>query len=101
MLTATLPRAHCLSSAVGNFSLDDWGLAAGVAAVSAPLGYLAGAQRSPAYAKVAGSMARPTMWTAVMMGATAGFLLAYQNSCGRLMGLKVRSCCPLLACCPL
>lgn len=80
---------------MGNFSLDDWGLAAGVAAVSAPLGYLAGAQRSPAYAKVAGSMARPTMWTAVMMGATAGFLLAYQNSCGRLMGLKVRSCCPL------
>jgi hypothetical protein len=22
------------------------------------------------------------------MGATAGFMLAYQNSCGRLMGLK-------------
>jgi len=29
-------------------------------------------------------------WTAVIMGATAGFMLAYQNSCGRLMGLKVR-----------
>lgn len=24
------------------------------------------------------------------MGATAGFMLAYQNSCGRLMGLRVR-----------
>ncbi|PRW60584.1 NADH-ubiquinone oxidoreductase kDa subunit-like [Chlorella sorokiniana] len=80
--------APSFSKTVGNFSLDDWGLAAGVAAVSAPLGYLAGAQRSPAYAKVAGSMARPTMWTAVLMGATAGFMLAYQNSCGRLMGLK-------------
>lgn len=49
----------------------------------------AGAQVSPAYAKVAGAMARPSMWTGACMGALAGFMLAYQNSCGRLMGLKV------------
>ena len=41
-------------------------------------------------------MARPSMWMAVIMGATAGFMLAYQNSCGRLMGLKVR--CAVLCC---
>jgi hypothetical protein len=48
----------------------------------------AGAQRSPAFAKVSGAMAVPTMWAAACMGGVAGFLLAYQNSNGRLMGLK-------------
>lgn len=49
----------------------------------------AGAQRSPAFAKVSGAMARPSMWAGACLGALAGFMLAYQNSCGRLMGLKV------------
>ncbi|KAL4855037.1 Protein S-acyltransferase 11 [Chlorella vulgaris] len=73
---------------VSNFNLEDWGLAAAVTAISFPLGYLAGAQRSPAFAKVSGAMAVPTMWAAACMGGVAGFLLAYQNSNGRLMGLK-------------
>lgn len=48
----------------------------------------AGAQRSPAFSKVSGAMARPSMWAGACMGAMAGFMLAYQNSCGRLMGAK-------------
>lgn len=40
-----LPR--CSPPAVGNFSMDDWGLFAGVTAVSFPLGWLAGAHRWP------------------------------------------------------
>lgn len=54
----------------------------------------AGAQVSPAYARVAGAMARPSMWAGACLGALAGFMLAYQNSCGRLMGLKVRAAWP-------
>jgi len=34
-------------------------------------------------------MARPSMWAGACLGAMAGFFLAYQNSSGRLMGLKV------------
>ena len=48
----------------------------------------AGTSRSPAFAKVAGAMGRPSMWAGACLGAMAGFMLAYQNSCGRLMGLK-------------
>ena len=38
----------------------------------------AGAQRSPAFAKVSGAMARPSMIAAALMGGLAGFMLAYQ-----------------------
>lgn len=48
----------------------------------------AGAQRSPAFAKVSGAMGRPSMWMGATLGALAGFMLAYQNSSGRLMGLR-------------
>lgn len=46
----------------------------------------AGANASPAYAKVAGNMARPSMVAGLLMGATAGFMLAYQNSSGESAG---------------
>ena len=48
----------------------------------------AGVTSSPAFSKVSGAMARPSMWAGAAMGLTAGFMLAYQNSSGRLMGLK-------------
>lgn len=71
---------------MGNFSLTDWGVFAGLTAISLPLGYAAGSSPSPAFAKVSGNMARPSMVAGAVMGAAAGFLLAYQNSCGRLGG---------------
>lgn len=139
-----------IARAVGNFGVEDWAIVGGVTAVSFPLGWLAGAQPSPAFAKVrrpgclpaplscphssgasacvgptqpllplpapaacgcrvaaaaaaepvvappslllapqvAGAMARPSMWAGATMGLVAGFMIAYQNSCGRLMGLK-------------
>lgn len=42
------------------------------------------------YARISGNMARPSAVAAAAMGAVAGFMLAYQNSSGRLMGFKVR-----------
>lgn len=33
-------------------------------------------------------MGRPSMWMGAALGALAGFMLAYQNSSGRLMGLR-------------
>ena len=80
--------APCPPAAVANFSLDDWVLFGGVTGISFPLGYYAGVTRSPAFSKVSGAMARPSMWAGAAMGLTAGFMLAYQNSSGRLMGLK-------------
>ena len=48
----------------------------------------AGASPSPAYARVFGNLARPSMFAGAAIGAAAGFMLAYQNSCGRLMGYR-------------
>lgn len=87
LLTRTPPSAWW-SGAVGNFSLMDWGIFAGLTGISLPLGYAAGASPSPAFAKVSGNMARPSMVAGAVMGAAAGFLLAYQNSCG-----ADRGCC--------
>ena len=74
--------------AVGNYNLKDWATFGGLTAISYPLGYLAGASPSPAFAKVSGSMARPSAVTASIIGALAGFMLAYQNSSGRLQGFN-------------
>lgn len=73
---------------VANFSINDWAIFGGLAAISYPLGWAAGAQPSPMYAKISGNMARPSAVMAALMGAAAGFMLAYQNSSGRLMGFK-------------
>lgn len=82
------PRVTQPCCAVGNFSLTDWGVFGGLSAISYPLGYAAGASPSPAFAKVSGNMARPSAGMAAILGAIAGFMLAYQNSSGRLMGFK-------------
>jgi len=79
---------HYLRFAVGNFNFTDWGILGGLTAISYPLGYLAGGSPSPAFAKVSGNMGRPSAVMASIIGATAGFMLAYQNSSGRLMGFN-------------
>ncbi|GAB4814646.1 hypothetical protein N2152v2_001692 [Parachlorella kessleri] len=71
---------------VGNFNVSDWGVVAAVTGVSIPVGYAAGAQPSPAFTRLSGNMAKPSMVAAGLMGVTLGFMLAYQNSSGRLMG---------------
>lgn len=73
---------------VYNFNLSDWGIFAGATAISIPVGFAAGSNPSPAYAKFAGNITRQSMVMAGIIGATAGFMLAYQNSSGRLMGFK-------------
>jgi NADH-ubiquinone oxidoreductase complex I, 21 kDa subunit len=47
---------------------------------------LSGGNPSPAFAKISGAMNRPSAVMGAIIGATAGFMLAYQNSGGRLMG---------------
>lgn len=49
------------------------------------LGYV-GAAPSPAYARVSGNLGHSSAVVASMIGALAGFMLAYQNSTGRLQG---------------
>lgn len=84
---AVVDKAPSFSKIVGNFSIEDLTIWAATTGVCVPLGYLAGAHRSPAFAKVSGAMGRPSMWVGGVMGFTAGFMLAYQNSSGRLLGL--------------
>ncbi|CAL8462245.1 g1776 [Coccomyxa elongata] len=64
---------------VGNFNLTDYAVFAGTAAICGPFGYYVG---TPPPIRL------PSMWAGLTLGATAGFMLAYQNSAGRLMGLK-------------
>lgn len=52
-------------------------MVAAAAAMSAPVGYLAGLRTRTS---------RPALWMAGLIGATAGFCVAYQRSAGRLMG---------------
>jgi len=64
---------------VGNYSLSDYTTLLGATALCAPYGYYVG---SPS------NMRMSSMWAGLTIGATAGFIMAYQNSAGRLMGLK-------------
>jgi hypothetical protein len=68
--------------------MSDWAIFGGLTAGSYPVGYWAGASPSPAFARVSGAMARPSAVAGAAMGALAGFMLAYQNASGRLMGLN-------------
>jgi hypothetical protein len=45
-----------------------------------------GGNPSPAFAKISGAMNRPSGVMGAIIGGIAGFMLAYQNSGGRLMG---------------
>ena len=65
------------ADAMSNFSIGDlmtWG---SVTAASIPFGYLVGRP-----------IRGPTMGLTACIGATGGFMLAYQNSVGRLTGRK-------------
>lgn len=74
-----IDKAPGFLKTVGNFSMSDYTTFLGTTAVCAPFGYLVG---SPS------SMRMSSMWAGLTIGATAGFILCYQNSAGRLMGLK-------------
>ncbi len=98
----------CLA-AVGNFNLRDYGTVAAATGVSIPIGYAAGANLLSSvsttpphcaplsiacacntgakvvtsyHASAAAAMTRPSIVSAAVLGAVAGFLLAYQNSSG-------------------
>lgn len=73
-------KAPSFWKTVGNFSFNDYATWAVVTGLCTPVGYVAG-MRTPL-------MARPSMVTAATLGATCGFMLAFQNSAGRLLGLK-------------
>ena len=65
------------TTAMSNFSFGDlmtWG---SVTAASIPFGYMVGRP-----------IRGPTMGLTAAIGATGGFMLAYQNSVGRLTGRK-------------
>ena len=63
------------SQTVGNFNTRDYGIIGGMTIGSAPIGYVIGRQ-----------MRIPLMYLSAFMGGLGGFMLAMQNSNGRLMG---------------
>lgn len=73
-----IDRAPAFWTTVGNFNLRDYGFFLGYSAVAFPFGYVSG--------RSAG-MAIPSAWTAVTLGALGGFMMAYNHSSGRLMGM--------------
>ena len=70
-------KAPAFWETVSNFNARDVGTIAGTTALSAPVGHLIGLKNKTP---------RPAMWTAAIVGGTAGFLLSYQASAARLMG---------------
>mmetsp|Transcript_15068 Transcript_15068/g.17053 ORF Transcript_15068/g.17053 Transcript_15068/m.17053 type:complete len:86 (+) Transcript_15068:192-449(+) len=62
---------------IANFRGEDFLTIAGITGVAAPFGYYLGKP-----------IAVPTMRLAGLIGACGGFLLAFQNSSGRLMGYR-------------
>mmetsp|Transcript_10151 Transcript_10151/g.29181 ORF Transcript_10151/g.29181 Transcript_10151/m.29181 type:complete len:88 (+) Transcript_10151:187-450(+) len=64
---------------MSNFKASDWALPPGLALVMWPIGFLAGTRN-----KIPHSAAG----FGAYLGASAGFMLAYQRSFGRLAGLK-------------
>merc|ERR1712199_4883 len=70
-------RAPSVSDTVGNFNSKDTLRWTGVTALSLPFGYAVGARG----ARV------PSMVAAGMLGCLGGFMLSYQQSAGRLMGM--------------
>nr|ABK20941.1 unknown [Picea sitchensis] len=66
------------TKAVANFSFLDYLRMTTITSASVPFGYLAGGNCS---------LRGPSMVTAGIIGLMGGFMFAYQNSAGRLMGL--------------
>lgn len=79
-----IDKAPSFWRTVGNFNLTDWGVFALCTGGSLPYGWVAGHRTQWG---LSSGMARPSMYMAGMIGATAGFMMAYQQSTGRLMGM--------------
>jgi len=62
---------------VGNFNVSDWATFAGVPAVCYPFGWAVGA---------GAKLPKQSAVMATIIGGLGGFMLAYQQSSGRLMG---------------
>lgn len=74
--------------AVGNYNLTDWSLVGVLGAIGYPVGYIAAGNQSPPFARLGGNLGRSSAMMAAFLGGSAGFLLAYQNSWGRLTGFN-------------
>eukprot|EP00252_Welwitschia_mirabilis_P015404 TRINITY_DN33860_c0_g1_i1.p1 TRINITY_DN33860_c0_g1~~TRINITY_DN33860_c0_g1_i1.p1 ORF type:complete len:107 (-),score=6.54 TRINITY_DN33860_c0_g1_i1:159-479(-) len=72
-----IEKSPVFSKVVGNFNLQDYLSMTTLTAVSIPLGYLSA---------VKVNLRGPSMVTAGIIGFMGGFMFAYQNSAGRLMG---------------
>uniref|UniRef100_A0A7S0WTB3 NADH-ubiquinone oxidoreductase 21kDa subunit N-terminal domain-containing protein n=1 Tax=Pyramimonas obovata TaxID=1411642 RepID=A0A7S0WTB3_9CHLO len=75
-----IDSAPGLAKCFGNCSFEDMKIAAGATFAATTYGCLAG--------KGVKGMAGPSAYMGLAIGVTAGALLAYQNSAGRLMGFK-------------
>ena len=64
---------------VSSFKPTDWALAPGLGLAMWPIGFFGGVKNKVPHSSAA---------VAAYLGVTAGFMLAYQNSYGRLTGLK-------------
>uniref|UniRef100_A0A8R7USP9 NADH-ubiquinone oxidoreductase 21kDa subunit N-terminal domain-containing protein n=2 Tax=Triticinae TaxID=1648030 RepID=A0A8R7USP9_TRIUA len=73
---------------VGNFSMLDYLRLSTISAVSVTVGYLSGSDRRPraVLAGIKPGIRGPSMVTGGLIGVLGGFMYAYQNSAGRLMG---------------
>ncbi|KAL6600788.1 hypothetical protein ACP70R_045073 [Stipagrostis hirtigluma subsp. patula] len=72
-------RNPAFTKVVGNFSALDYLRLSTISAVSVTVGYLSGAWIKP-------GIRGPSMVTGGLIGVMGGFMYAYQNSAGRLMG---------------
>jgi len=73
-----IDRNPPFTKTVANFSFLDYLRMTTIASGSVPFGYLAGGNCN---------LRGPSMVTAGIIGVMGGFMFAYQNSVGRLMGL--------------
>ncbi|CAI5963181.1 unnamed protein product [Closterium sp. NIES-64] len=73
-----IDRTPSFGRTVGNFTFSDYKNVATFTAVSLPFGYLAGGSAN---------LRGPSMYCAGILGLMGGFMYAYQQSSGRLMGM--------------
>lgn len=80
-----------LLNTVSNYNVTDWSIVGALTAIGYPIGYASAGNPSPPFARLGGNMARPTAVVASALGGLAGFMMAYQNSWGRLTGYAENS----------
>ncbi|GJN03587.1 hypothetical protein PR202_ga21050 [Eleusine coracana subsp. coracana] len=80
-------RNPAFTKVVGNFSALDYVRLTTISAVSVTVGYLSGSSdRGPCVVGIKPGIRGPSMVTGGLIGVMGGFMYAYQNSAGRLMG---------------